>query len=94
MRLVHTLNYIAIADIQSLQIIAAHPKAFQFAVSSPVVSWQWLLIVGILQLPRSLLFPLALNCTNSLTNLHSCSNRAGAMLQTGSIPDEVIGFFN
>jgi ethanolamine utilization microcompartment shell protein EutS len=38
-RLVTTLNYSAIADLQNLQISTAHAKYFQFAMCSPVVSW-------------------------------------------------------
>jgi hypothetical protein len=36
-RLVTTLHYSAIADLHTLQIITAHLKSFQSAVSSPVV---------------------------------------------------------
>jgi hypothetical protein len=52
-QLVTTLNYRAIADLHTSQITTAHAKSFQSAVSSPVIPWQQLLTVEILQLPRS-----------------------------------------
>jgi hypothetical protein len=57
-----TLNYIAIADPHTLEITTSHAKTFQFAVSSPVVSWSRPLTVGILQLHRP-----SLPFTDSLT---------------------------
>jgi hypothetical protein len=63
-RLVTTFNYSAIANLHTLKTTTAHAKSFQSAVSSPVIPWQWLLTVGILQLHRlSLLF------TDSFTTL-------------------------
>jgi hypothetical protein len=38
-RLMTTLNYSAIANLQTLQITTEYAKTFQSAVSSPVVSW-------------------------------------------------------
>jgi hypothetical protein len=53
-RLVNTLNYSAIANLHNLQISTAYIKSIQSTVPSPVVPWQQLLRVEILQLPRSL----------------------------------------
>jgi hypothetical protein len=39
LQIITTSNYSAIANSHTLQFTTAHIKAFQFAVSSPVVVW-------------------------------------------------------
>jgi hypothetical protein len=52
------MSVVYLTILHTLQIITAHAKSFQSAVSSPVVPWYWLLTVEVLQLP------LALSCTD------------------------------